>query len=169
MRSGPGWLSLRIPFYYFPRLSLLVTDPHPFRDGASLRADTKGEMLRTPGDDTNTSLLQLDERGKQTQRYRHARKRTNNRERANPGKRHKHEIEGKLLPACVHQNIRWRKAQETTLTCFTLMPPFISAMKSAISWGTSCRTADAATVQPMVLLQLRNAAPMVTPSAKLCT
>ena len=54
-------------------------------------------------------------------------------------------------------------------TCVVLMPPLMSAIKSAISCGISWSTADAVTVQPMVELHPKNAAPIVTPSAKLCT
>ena len=49
------------------------------------------------------------------------------------------------------------------------MPPFKSAMKSAISLGTSWINVDNVMVQPMVVPQLRNAAPIVKPHVKLCT
>ena len=42
-------------------------------------------------------------------------------------------------------------------------------MKSAISWGISCITVEAVTVQPMALPQPRKAPPITNPSAKLCT
>ena len=54
-------------------------------------------------------------------------------------------------------------------TCVVFMPPLMSAIKSAISCSISWSTADAVTVQPMVELHPKNAAPIVTPSAKLCT